>query len=67
MPAYNPNCFDSTEDIRPIRSATPAGSGRGAALHGLSDFPLPLGSYTAIVRGANNTTGNALVEVYALP
>jgi len=24
------------------------------------------GSYTAIVRGANNTTGNALVEVYAL-
>ena len=25
------------------------------------------GSYTAIVRGANNTTGNALVEVYALP
>jgi hypothetical protein len=27
---------------------------------------LPVGSYTAIVRGANNTTGNALVEVYAL-
>ena len=25
------------------------------------------GSYTAIVRGVNNTTGNALVEVYALP
>ncbi|HEX7516392.1 MAG TPA: hypothetical protein VF345_03805 [Chthoniobacterales bacterium] len=25
------------------------------------------GNYTAIVRGANNTTGNALVEVYALP
>src|SRR3954454_4529815 len=25
------------------------------------------GSYTAIVRGANNTMGNALVEVYALP
>ena len=24
------------------------------------------GSYTAIVRGVNNTTGNALVEVYAL-
>jgi hypothetical protein len=24
------------------------------------------GSYTAIVRGFNNTTGNALVEVYAL-
>ena len=25
------------------------------------------GSYTAIVRGFNNTTGNALIEVYALP
>ena len=42
MPVYNPNRFDSTEDIRPIRSATPAGSGRGAALHGLSDFLRPL-------------------------
>jgi hypothetical protein len=28
---------------------------------------LPLGSYTAIVRGVNNTSGNAVVEVYALP
>jgi hypothetical protein len=28
---------------------------------------LPPGSYTAIVRGVNNTTGNALVEVFALP
>ena len=28
---------------------------------------LPPGSYTAIVSGVNNTTGNALVEVYALP
>jgi uncharacterized Zn-binding protein involved in type VI secretion len=26
---------------------------------------LPPGNYTAIVRGVNNTTGNALVEVYA--
>ena len=25
---------------------------------------LPPGNYTAIVRGVNNTTGNALVEVY---
>ncbi len=25
------------------------------------------GNYTAIVRGVNNTTGNALVEVYSLP
>jgi hypothetical protein len=28
---------------------------------------LPPGSYTAVVRGVNNTTGNALVEVFALP
>ena len=28
---------------------------------------LPPGSYTAIVSGVNNTTGNALVEVYSLP
>jgi hypothetical protein len=27
---------------------------------------LPPGTYTAIVRGVNNTTGNALVEVYSL-
>jgi hypothetical protein len=25
------------------------------------------GSYTAIVRGLNNTTGNAVVEVFSLP
>src|SRR4029077_19926513 len=28
---------------------------------------LPAGNYTAIVRGVNNTTGVALVEVYDLP
>jgi hypothetical protein len=28
---------------------------------------LPPGNYTAIVRGVNNTTGVALVEVYDLP
>jgi hypothetical protein len=27
---------------------------------------LPAGNYTAIVRGVNNTTGVALVEVYDL-
>jgi len=27
---------------------------------------LPAGSYTAVVHGGNNTTGNALVEVYAV-
>jgi hypothetical protein len=29
--------------------------------------PLPAGSYTAAVRGANGTTGIALLEVYQLP
>jgi hypothetical protein len=38
MPVYHPSRFDSSEKIRPIRSATPAGSGRGDALHGLSGF-----------------------------
>ena len=28
---------------------------------------LPSGSYTALVRGSNNTSGVALVEVYDLP
>jgi hypothetical protein len=28
---------------------------------------LPVGNMTAIVSGVNNTTGNALVEVYTLP
>jgi hypothetical protein len=28
---------------------------------------LPPGNYTAIVRGKNNTTGVALVELYELP
>ena len=28
---------------------------------------LPAGNYTAIIRGVNNTTGVALVEVYDLP
>ena len=27
---------------------------------------LPAGAYTAVVRGANGATGNALVEVYNL-
>jgi len=31
------------------------------------DLHLMPGSYTAIVRGANNSTGNALVEFYELP
>jgi hypothetical protein len=38
------------------------GDARESALH----RTLPPGAYTAIVRGKNNTTGVALVEVYYL-
>jgi arylsulfate sulfotransferase len=41
--------------------APPNASDSALVLH------LPAGAYTAIVRGANGTTGNALVEVYHLP
>ncbi len=41
--------------------APPNASDSALVLH------LPAGAYTAIVRGANGTTGNALVEVYQLP
>lgn len=30
-------------------------------------IPLPPGNFTAILRGKNNSTGNGLIEVYALP
>ena len=41
--------------------APPNASDSALVLH------LPAGAYTAIVRGANGATGNALVEVYQLP
>jgi hypothetical protein len=41
--------------------APPNASDSALVLH------LPAGAYTAIVRGADGTTGNALVEVYHLP
>jgi hypothetical protein len=53
-----------TEDqVREIRNSGHApGDGRESAI--ITD--LPPGHYTAIVRGLNNTTGTALVEVYDL-
>jgi hypothetical protein len=43
-------------------SGLPPADGRESAIVA----ELPAGSYTAIVRGVNNTTGVALVEVYDL-
>ncbi len=45
-----------------INSGYPPGDGRESAI--IAD--LPAGNYTAIVRGVNNMTGVALVEVYDL-
>ena len=51
---------DQRGDIR--NSGYAPGDGREAAI--IAD--LPAGNYTAIVRGVNNMTGVALVEVYDL-
>ena len=51
---------DQVGDIR--NSGHAPGDGRESAI--IAD--LPAGNYTAIVRGVNNTTGVALVEVYDL-
>jgi hypothetical protein len=49
--------------VRDIRNSGYApGDGRESAIIA----ELPAGNYTAIVRGVNNTTGVALVEVYDL-
>ncbi len=49
--------------VRDIRSSGYApGDGRESAIIA----ELPAGNYTAIVRGVNNMTGVALVEVYDL-
>jgi hypothetical protein len=53
----------TTNQVREIRDSGHAPSdGRESAI--IAD--LPAGNYTAVVRGVNNTTGVALVEVYDL-
>ena len=53
----------TTDQVRDIQASGHApGDGRESAI--IAD--LPSGNYTAIVRGVNNTTGVALVEVYDL-
>jgi len=60
--ASNDNWQDNVNsvDIGKNGLAPPDPSESALVLH------LPAGAYTAIVRGANDTTGNALVEVYGL-
>lgn len=60
--ATNDNCRDAQEQAI-IDSPVPPNDDRESAV----DVHLMLGAYTVIVRGKNNTTGNALVEVYELP
>ena len=57
----NDNWRDTQEEV--IASSIPPNDDRESAI----DIHLMPGNYTAIVRGKNNTTGNALVEVYELP
>jgi hypothetical protein len=60
--ASNDNWQDGTNatDIQRKKLSPPNTLDSAIVLH------LPAGSYTAIVRGANGATGNALVEVYDL-
>ena len=60
--ASNDNWQDDANNLVLQKNGlTPANSLESAlVLH------LPAGNYTAVVRGANGATGNALVEVYHL-
>ena len=60
--ASNDNWQDDINaiDVGKNGLAPPNASESAIALH------LPAGAYTAIVRGTNSATGNALVEVYHL-
>jgi hypothetical protein len=58
--AENDNWKDTQQ--ADIQSALPPGDDRESAIL----LSLSAGNYTAIVRGAHNTTGTALVEVYNL-
>jgi uncharacterized repeat protein (TIGR01451 family) len=60
--ATNDNWRDTQEQAI-VDSTVPPTDDRESAV----DVHLMPGAYTAIVRGKNDTTGNALVEVYELP
>jgi len=60
--ATNDNWHDNVNALDIQRHALSPPNERDSALV----LHLPAGSYTAIVRGANGATGNALIEVYGL-
>jgi len=60
--ASNDNWQDNVNWIDVRKNALPPQDPRESALV----LHLPAGAYTAIVRGANGSTGVALVEVYTL-
>ena len=60
--ASNDNWLDDVNWVDVRKNALSPTDERESALV----LHLPAGKYTAIVRGANGTTGNALVEVYGL-
>lgn len=61
MIAANDNWRSDEEGEIEATTAPPANDAEAAIVR-----TLPAGAYTAIVRGATQTTGLALVEVYAL-
>ena len=61
----NDNWVDSTNKQAIIDSTIPPTNDLESAI--VATLPANNASYTAIVRGVNDTTGIALVEVYALP
>lgn len=60
--ATNDNWKDTQSSAIQATGYAPPGDSEAAIL-----ISLPPGNYTAILSGVNNATGNALVEVYALP
>jgi hypothetical protein len=60
--ASNDNWLDNVNWIDVRKNALSPKDQRESALV----LHLPAGAYTAVVRGANGATGNALVEVYHL-
>ena len=59
--AFNNNWRDNQEEQIEATTIPPSNDSESAIV-----ATLPTGSYTAVVRGAGNTTGIGLVEVYAL-
>lgn len=62
--AANDNWMDSPNKQAIIATGIPPGSNLESAI--VATLPAGGATYTAIVRGVNNTTGIAVVEVYAL-